>query len=264
MERTYRLTIGAGRLALRALDLSVRVHGLEHLPADGPVLLAANHVAYPDFLFVGYGGIQRERYIRFMCRHDVWNTPFVRRAMDRMRHIPVDRTVPAAAYLRARSLLREGEAVCAFPEAGISYSYAIRDLMPGTAALGRELGVPVVPVAVWGSQRIWSVGRPVDGKGPRPSLRRGRVVDVRFGPALSVAPDEDLVGATHRLGTALTAGVEELQMLDEHRPRTDEHAPWYPAHLGGHAPDRAEARQFDQVPRSAVPPSWGPPWGETS
>jgi 1-acyl-sn-glycerol-3-phosphate acyltransferase len=137
MERTYRLTIRAGRLALRALGIGVHVSGLEHLPATGPVLLAANHVAYPDFLFVGKAVLERDRYTRFMCRHDIWHVPVVHRAMSHMRHVPVDRAAPAAAYLRARSLLREGEVVCAFPEAGISYSYTIRPLMRGVAALAR-------------------------------------------------------------------------------------------------------------------------------
>ena len=50
-----------------------------------------------------------------------------------------------------------------FPEAGISWSYAVRSLMRGPAALARETGAPLVPVALWGTQRIWSVGRPVDG-----------------------------------------------------------------------------------------------------
>ena len=53
--------------------------------------------------------------------------------------------------------------------------------------------------------------------------------------------------------------LEEIQQLPEHRPAPGEYAPWYPAHLGGNAPDRAEARGLDTVPRSAVAPTWGPP-----
>ena len=144
--------------------------------------------------------------------------------------------------------------MCVFPEAGISWSYAVRSLMRGPAALARETGAPLVPVALWGTQRIWSVGRPVDGRKPRPSLRRHRPVDVAFGEPLTVPPDEDLVAATTRLGHALTGLVEGLQRHPDHVPAPGEHAPWYPAHLGGHAPDRAEALALDDVPRSAVPP----------
>lgn len=261
MERWYRTTIGLGRAAMRGLDLTTRWSGAEHLPDRGPVLLASAHVAYPDFLFVGEAALSRDRYVRFMCRHDIWDVPVVARAMSGMRHIPVDREVPAAAYLRARALLREGEAVCAFPEAGISHSFTVRSMMRGVASLARETGVPVVPVVVWGSQRIYSVGRLPDGRRRGPDLTRGRLVDVTFGAPFTVGPTEDLLGVTAQLGGSLTGMLESLQLLAEHRPRPGEIASWYPAHLGGHAPDRREALALDSVPRSAVSPTWGPPLG---
>ena len=65
-------------------------------------------------------------------------------------------------------------------------------------------------------------------------------------------------GVTAELGHRLFDGLEVLQRLPEHRPRPGEHAPWYPAHLGGHAPDRRAAVALDHVPNTAVPPSWGP------
>jgi 1-acyl-sn-glycerol-3-phosphate acyltransferase len=257
-DRVYRAVNHLGRGVLRALDVRVRVTGEQHLPTSGPVLLAINHVSYPDFVLVERAAVERDRFVRFMCRHDAWDLRPVGWAMDRMRHIPVDRRAPAAAYLRARSLLRDGEVVGAFPEAGISYSYTVRPLMPGVAALARETGVAVLPVAVWGGQRIWSVGRPVDGKEPRPSLRRGRTVDVCVGVPRYAGPDAELTAWTQGLGTHLTTLLEGLQRLPEHRPAPGEHAPWYPHHLGGQAPDRHEAAGLDVVPNSAVWPTWGP------
>lgn len=254
----YHATTGVGRFALRGLRLTTRWQGVELVPREGPVILAATHVSYPDFVFIQRAVGESGRRVRYMCRHDVWHNRWVARPMDRMRHIPVDRQAPAAAYLRARALLREGEAVCAFPEAGVSYSYTVRPLMRGVASLARETGAPVVPVALWGSQRIYSVGRLIDGRGPGPDLTRGRLVDVRFGEPMTVAPGEDLTEWTHGLGAVLTDLLEGLQLLPEHRPRPGEYAPWYPAHLGGDAPDRAEAQSYDDVPRSAVRPSWGP------
>jgi 1-acyl-sn-glycerol-3-phosphate acyltransferase len=258
LEPWYAATIAIGRVALRGLTVTTRVSGAEHLPRTGPVLLACAHASYPDFLFVGRAGLDRGRRVRFMCRHDIWHVPVVARAMSGMRHIPVDRTAPAAAYLDARRLLREGEAVCAFPEAGISFSYTVRPLMRGVAALARETGVPVVPVVVWGGQRMYSVGRPVLGRGPRPDLTRGRLVDVRFGEPFGVGSDADLVETTRHLGHTLTELLESVQLLPEHRPGPTDYAPWYPAHLGGHAPDRTEALTYDELPSSAVLPTWGP------
>lgn len=258
-ETWYRLANGLGRLALKGLAIDVRDTGTEHLPTEGPALLAANHVSYPDFLFLEKAASTRGRYVRFMCRYDIWHQPLLAGPMDRMQHIPVDRQAPAAAYLRARRLLREGEAVGAFPEAGISYSYTVRSLMRGTAALARETQVPIIPVAMWGGQRIFGVGRPDElGRKPGPDLRRGRRVDVSFGEPMPIAPTDDLNEATRALGVRLTELLEGIQGLPHHRPRPGEWAPWFPAHLGGAAPSRHEARAWDLVPRSSVRPSWGP------
>jgi hypothetical protein len=116
----------------------------------------------------------------------------------------------------------------------------------------------LVPVSVWGCQRIWAQRQNPDAPLPRPDLTRGRLVDVRFREPLAVPPDADLTETTRALGHRLQEGLEELQALPEHRPRPGEHAPWYPAHLGGHARDRAESFTIDGMPRSAVPPTWGP------
>ena len=180
----------------------MHVTGLEHLPRTGPVIIAATHGSYPDFLAIGLAAHQRGRWVRFLTRHDVWNTR-VGRPMDAMRHVPVDRAAPAGRTWRLVAA-HDAKAVGIFPEGGISYTYAVRALMPGTAALARETGAPIVPLALWGMQRIGSVGRPVDGKAPRPSFKRGRRVDVAFGAPLTVGPDEDVVAATQRLGHALT------------------------------------------------------------
>ena len=178
--------------------------------------------------------------------------------MDGMQHIPVDRQAPAAAYLKARRLLAAGELVCAFPEGGISAAYTVRALMPGAVALARETGAPLVPVTIWGPQRLWAQKRSADAPLPKPDLTRGRLVDVRFHAPMHVAPDADLAASVRELGTRLSAGVEELQQLPEHRPRPGEHAPWYPRHLGGHALERAESFVVDAMPRAAVLPTWGP------
>jgi 1-acyl-sn-glycerol-3-phosphate acyltransferase len=255
VDPVYRLVNRVGRVALRTLRVDVRWTGAEHLPTEGPVILAATHASYPDFVFIERAAVSRNRYVRFMTRHDVWNVRAVAPLMDNMRHIPVNREAPVHAYLRARRLLEQGEAVGGFPEAGISYSYTVRPLMRGFLSLAQQTGAPVVPLAGWGAQRIFSVGDPE----PAPiDLTRRRRVDLAFGAPMYVGPDDDLTERTHELGHALTGLLEGVQQLPHHRPRPGEVAAWYPAHLGGHAPTRQRARGLDVVPFNAVTPSWGP------
>ena len=257
-EPVYAGTVGLGRVVLGALDLRVRAGGVENLPAAGPVVLAANHVSFPDFVFIGRALLGTEHRVRFFCRHDIWDSRTAGWAMGAMRHVPVDREVPAAAYLRGRSLLGDGEVVCVFPEAGISAAYAVRSLMPGAVALARETGAPLVPVSVWGGQRLWPQKRSLEDPFPRPVLQRHRVVDVRFHRPVHVVPDADLGAVTEALGHRLQVGLEELQRLPEHQPRPGEWAPWHPAHLGGDGVERAASFSLDGMPSWAVTPTWGP------
>lgn len=254
MEPVYRIVNRLGRVALRSLGLDVQWTGAEHLPLEGPVVLAATHASYPDFVFIERAVLSRKRYVRFMTRHDVWNVRAVAPLMNNMRHIPVNREAPVHAYLRAKRLLEAGEVVGGFPEAGISFSYTVRPLMRGFCSLAQRTGAPVVPLAVWGSQRIFSVGDPE----LPPDWTRNRRIDLAFGAPLYVGKGDDLTEKTRELGHALTGLLEGLQRLPHHRPRPGEVATWYPAHLGGHAPTRQRAQGLDVVPFNAVTPTWGP------
>lgn len=251
MEIAYRTTIGAARLAFAALGLRITVAGDEAVPPAGPVVLAANHVSFLDFLLVGLVARPSRRYVRFLARHDLWQHPVAGPFLDGMRHVPVDPAAPAAAYLRARSLLRAGEAVAVFPEAGVSTSGTVRALMPGAVALAAETGAPLLPVALWGPQRVATAHRPFE-------LHRGRPVSVSVGRPYVVPRDVDVWGATRHLGVTLQAMLDDLQSLPVHQPLPGERSPWHPAHLGGHAPTPGEALLYERVPRGAVQPTWGP------
>ncbi|CAN5428148.1 lysophospholipid acyltransferase family protein [soil metagenome] len=258
-EPVYLGAIAAGKLTFASVGLTVRAAGAEQLPTSGPVVLASTHVSFPDFLFIGDALLSTGRLVRFLSRGEVWKSAPVGRAMDAMGHVPVDRTAPAAAYLRARRHLGAGQVVCVFPEAGISAAYVVRSLMPGAVALARETGAPLVPVNVWGGQRLWGQKRSLDAPFPRPVITRGRTIDVRIGEPMQVSSTADLTSTTRELGERLHAVQEQLQQLPEHRPRPGEYAPWHPAHLGGDAVERVASFALDRMPGSAVTPTWGPP-----
>jgi 1-acyl-sn-glycerol-3-phosphate acyltransferase len=243
MELVYPVASGAARLLFRALGLRIEVDGAEQVPAAGPVVLASNHVSFLDFTLVGLAASPRP--VRFLTRHDAFGHWAAGRFMRAMRHVPVDRAAPAAAYLTSRRLLAAGEAVGIFPEAGISQAYDVRELMPGAVALAVETGAPLVPVAIWGPQRIASARRPLD-------LHRGRPVSISVGAPLLLPRSTHVVTATVDLGVRLQEMLDRLQSLPRHQPAPGEPAPWHPARLGGSAPTRAEAAPRESSPRSAI------------
>jgi 1-acyl-sn-glycerol-3-phosphate acyltransferase len=243
VELVYHAAAGAARVMFKALGLRIHIEGAEHIPVTGPVVLVSNHVSFLDFTLVGLAASPRT--VRFLTREDAFGHwaagPFLRA----MRHVPVDRAAPAGAYVAARSLLRGGEAVGVFPEAGISQAYDVRELMPGAVALAAETGAPLLPIAIWGPQRIASARRPVD-------LHRGRPVSIRVDAPITLERSTDVVAGTVDLGVRLQALLHRLQALPEHQPTPGEPAPWHPAHLGGSAPTRAEAAPRESSPLSAI------------
>ena len=180
--------------------------------------------------------------------------------MTGMRHVPVDRAAPAAAYLRARQLLARGRGRGHLPRG--------RDLLllhgagadaRRRGARARDRGTGACRPASGASSGSGASGREVAGRKPRPSLRRGRPNDLVLGPADARPARRRRRGPGPPGSARCSPGMlEGLQARPHLRPAPGEHAPWYPAHLGGHAPDRRSALALDVVPRTAVAPTWGP------
>jgi len=251
VELVYPPVIGAARLLFRGLGLRLTVEGDRHIPQTGPVVIASNHVSFLDFAMVGLMARRSRRYVRFLARHEVWQHPVAAPLMRGMGHIPVDRSVPVAAFLRARARLRSGEAVGIFPEAGVSTSYTVRSLMPGAVALAAQTGAPLVPMAIWGPQRIFTAGLPRD-------LTRGRSVTLRAGAPVHLDRTADVWTQTQHLGGRLQVLLDDLQRRPGHQSGAGAPAPWHPAHLGGDAPTPDDARVTESMPRTSVPPNWFP------
>ena len=239
----YRLVIGLVRLVFLALGLRITVRGAEHVPATGPAVLASNHVGFLDFTFAGLAGRRRGRFVRFMAKQSVFEPPVVGPAMRAMGHIPVDRRpgTPGVPALRAADAwLRRGDLVGLFPEATISRSFTLKDMKPGAAFLARRTGVPLVPVVVWGSQRVLTAG-------PRWGRRRGTAVTVLVGEPMEVGADESPYDATQRLRERLQELLEEAMDAYPQEPRDAADRWWLPADRGGTAPPRAVAAEQEQA-----------------
>jgi 1-acyl-sn-glycerol-3-phosphate acyltransferase len=103
----------------------MRVEGLERLPEDGPVLVVPNHDSQWDPIVVGLAA--RPRRLRFLARASLWRIPGLGPLLYAMRQIPVRRGAGDAQALdRAIAALRSGEAICVFPEGGLSWGERVR------------------------------------------------------------------------------------------------------------------------------------------
>ncbi|MEA2231412.1 MAG: 1-acyl-sn-glycerol-3-phosphate acyltransferase [Solirubrobacteraceae bacterium] len=165
ITRTYRFALGVCSVVVRRWG-RLEVEGLEHVPLQGPLLIAANHDSYWDPVAIGIAALRR-RQIRALSKSSLWKVKGLHFVLDGMGQIPIVRgTGDADALQRAIDELRGGACVGIFPEGTRSLG---RKLRP-RSGLGRLVeAVPdavIVPTAVQGTTDI-----PRFPKRPRVSVR---------------------------------------------------------------------------------------------
>ena len=233
-DLVYPPVITALRATFVGLGLKLHVHGGENLPRSGGAVMASNHVSHLDFIFVGLGARPSKRLVRFMAKQGVFEHPVAGPLMRGMKHIPVDREAGAASYAQALRMLRDGEVVGVFPEATISRSFQPKEFKTGAVRLARATRTPLVPVALWGTQRLWTYD-------DRSSLtQRGVPIEVWIGPPVDAAGDQ--YEATERLRRAVVALLDEARA---HYPDDGTGQWWEPEDLGGTAPARPPTADSD-------------------
>src|SRR5262245_61023921 len=191
----------------RVLGLQITITGGDQVPRTGPAVLACNHVSYLDFIFCGLAGVQRKRLTRFMAKQEVFAHPVAGPLMRGMHHIPVDRSAGSGSFREAMKALKQGEVVGVFPEATISRSFTVKEIKSGAVRLAMATGTPLIPVALWGGQRIFSKGLPRDFR------TRGRALTIAVGEPMhpTRADDADLLTVELR---------ERMQELLDHAQKT--------------------------------------------
>jgi 1-acyl-sn-glycerol-3-phosphate acyltransferase len=223
-------------LVWRVQGLKITVTGVENLPTSGGAVIAINHTSYFDFTFAGLPVYRQGlgRKVRFMAKQEVFDGKITGPIMRRLRHIPVDRQNGAASYEAAVRMLKDGELVGVYPEATISRSFEIKGFKSGATRMAVEAGVPIVPVIVWGAQRIWTKGHPK--KLFRPNVPITVLVGEPIEPTLAI---QDLSGLLHSRMQHLLERAQE-----QYGPHPAGEF-WVPHRLGGGAPSLAEAARLD-------------------
>jgi len=226
----YPPVIGAMKIMFRLLDLRIRVEGAENVPREGGAVVACNHISYLDFIFCGLGARPSGRLVRFMAKQEIFAHPIGGPLMRGMHHISVDREAGGASYKEALVALKGGEVVGLFPEATISRSFTIKRFKGGAGRLAAAAGVPLVPMALWGTQRLWTKGR------PRTLTRRHLPITILLGEPLHPSRRDSQDEVSAELHTRMSALLDRAQRDYPDQPAGPDDAWWLPAHLGGGAP----------------------------
>jgi 1-acyl-sn-glycerol-3-phosphate acyltransferase len=239
-ELVYPPVIGLARTMFKVQGLRFDIGGTENVPRKGGALLVSNHIGYLDFIFAGLTVLPAKRLVRFMAKESVFRHKIGGPLMRGMKHIPVDRSEGMHAYAHALDALRSGEIIGVFPEATISQSFTLKSFKSGAARLAMEAGVPLLPVALWGTQRLWTKGR------PRHLSRRHTPVTISVGPPVEAAPGDQAAIVTRRIGDSLRSLLHEAQEAYPDQPSGADDTWWLPVRLGGSAPTLEQARELDK------------------
>lgn len=235
-EPVYRPVLGVAKTLKTVMGWPVIVHGHENIPDSGPTILAINHAGYLDFVFSAWASVfEKKRFVRFLAKKEVFDHPIAGPLMRGMKHIPVDRKGdPSKALDLAIEALNNGEIIGTFPEATINRSFVPSRGKTGTVRMAQASGAAVIPVAVWGSHRILTKGRPRN-------FQRKVAILINIGPPLEYSPDEDPREATNRLMDAIRNLLWEAQEKYPQEPAGEDDRWWIPANRGGTAPTPEEA-----------------------
>jgi len=213
-------------LGFRVTGVERHVDGLANIPATGPAIIASNHVGYVDFAFVMLGPPRPRRAVAFLARADLFERRVVGPVLRAIGQIPVDAHGDPTAALRAASEhLEAGGLVGLHPEGTINPAFLPMRGRSGAVRLAQHTGAPIVPTAVWGSQRLLTKWRPAAWPQRRVPVRVIYGDPYHPGDGSPAEATRELMG---RIGALVDRAIRE------------EAAPpgawWVPAARGGGAP----------------------------
>jgi 1-acyl-sn-glycerol-3-phosphate acyltransferase len=149
LEPLYRL----GAKKLICMMYNIRFIGFSKIPDTGPVLIISNHISYVDGLIIN---ALCKRKVRFIIDKNIYEKPVINYFMRLNRAIPIapNREEVSHALDLISEGLRQGDAICIFPEGQITYTGYLSHFRPGIEWIINRDPVPVYPIALhglWGS-----------------------------------------------------------------------------------------------------------------
>ncbi|MBI2266831.1 MAG: 1-acyl-sn-glycerol-3-phosphate acyltransferase [Armatimonadetes bacterium] len=178
---------------------------MERIPAEGPLIIAANHVSYLDPPALG-AAVPPVRPVRFMAKEELFRIPFLGRMIAACGAFPVKRgTADRRALKQALAYLAQGEVLGIFPEGRRVMTGELGEAEQGVALIALKSSAPILPAAIMGTRPLYRF------RGILPSLSRIRV---RFGtPFLPDAVLDPSLKGRGRLEALSRKIMDEIRSL---------------------------------------------------
>lgn len=176
-----------------------RVYGRENIPAEGPIILAANHASNIDPPLMAS---LIERPVSYMAKIELFENPIFGAAIRRCHAFPVKRGESDRGAIKAAvTVLKEGRVLGLFPEGTRSKTGQLQKAEAGVALIAAMTGAPIVPVAILNTHRIFANG------GLLPQLR------IMYGAPMSFQGDRKSKEALDIFSAEIMSHI--AQMKDE-------------------------------------------------
>ncbi|CPR03785.1 1-acylglycerol-3-phosphate O-acyltransferase [Mycobacterium bohemicum DSM 44277] len=226
-----------------ALLARPKVEGLEHVPSSGPAILASNHLAVMDSFYLP---LVVRRRITFLAKAEYFTGTgikgrFLAWFYTAVGQVPIDRTnadAAQAALETAERLLGQGKLLGMYPEGTRSPDGRLYKGKTGLARLALHSGVPVIPVAMIGTNVVNPPGSKM--------LRFGRVT-VRFGTPMDFSRFEGLAGNRFIERAVTDEVIYELMRLSG-----QEYVDIYAASIKENRNGSAPAGEAERIPETAA------------
>ncbi|MEA1965482.1 MAG: lysophospholipid acyltransferase family protein [Candidatus Aerophobetes bacterium] len=178
----------------------IKIQGEENIPSVGGVILASNHLSYLDPIVIA---LLTRRKINFMAKEELFKNSLFSFLIGSLGAFPLKRGgFDGAAYKKALYILREGKVLVLFPEGTRRQKKGeISSLQKGAARIALSAGVPLVPIAIQGTDKVLPRGK----KMVRRAKINVRIGELFPGEKLSYTKDE-----TDKLHTRLIKSINEL------------------------------------------------------
>ena len=226
-DLVYRPLVFTVKGLFQALGLKFDIVGQENIPTTGGAVLAINHISFLDYAFAGLPADRRgHRRVRFMAKDGIFKNPVAGPLMRAMGHISVNRDAGSDAFRQGVRALIDGELLGVFPEGTMSRSFELISFKSGAVRMAAMAQVPIIPITVFGGQRILGYGHK--------DLSRGKTIAITIGAPITVEKRADVHAETDRLRTVMGALLN--QTIERYPRDSSDDLWWLPPRFGGTAP----------------------------